>query len=73
MATVEADFEDGVLRPTKPLLLRKGERVRLLVLRKPDPARWDLERLASISKDDIDLAEAGMDSWAQSLDELDQA
>ena len=30
---IEADYEDGVLRPTKPLRLRQGERVSLVVLR----------------------------------------
>ena len=48
VAAVEADYEDGVLRPVKPLRLRPGERVHIIVRRQSDPARWDLERLAKV-------------------------
>ena len=43
---VEAQYEDGVLRPAERLSLRSGERVNLIVVRRPDPGRWDLARLA---------------------------
>jgi len=38
----------------------------------PDPTRWDLERLRATAKDDHDLAEAGIESWADELDALDR-
>jgi lipopolysaccharide/colanic/teichoic acid biosynthesis glycosyltransferase len=46
MRSVEARYEDGVLKPTEPLNLKPGERVRLVVLRRSDPSRWNLARLA---------------------------
>ncbi|MBI2894416.1 MAG: antitoxin family protein [Deltaproteobacteria bacterium] len=46
MRPIEARYEDGVLKLAKPVSLRAGERVRLIVLRRPDPDRWDLGRLA---------------------------
>jgi predicted DNA-binding antitoxin AbrB/MazE fold protein len=68
MRLVEAQYEDGLLRPTHPLPLGGGERVSLIVVRKPDPRRWDMERLAATSaSEDIDLANAGLDSWEQQL------
>jgi len=67
-SSIEADFEGGVLRPTEPLRLRPGERVRLIVLRQPDPARWDLERLAAAPDEDAALAGAGIAAWADELD-----
>jgi predicted DNA-binding antitoxin AbrB/MazE fold protein len=73
VATIEADFERGVLRPTKPLALREGERVRLVVVRRSDPSRWDLDRLAQGADDDLALAEAGLGAWADALDERDRA
>lgn len=32
MLAFDADYENGVLRPTKPLALKPGERVRLIVV-----------------------------------------
>jgi predicted DNA-binding antitoxin AbrB/MazE fold protein len=72
MATIEADFEKGVLRPTEKLALREGERVRLVVLRQADPSRWDLKRLAVSAAEDAALAEAGLESWADALDAQDR-
>jgi predicted DNA-binding antitoxin AbrB/MazE fold protein len=72
MASVEAEYENGVLRPATPLRLRPGERVHIIVQRQPDASRWDLERLASVSDDDRELAAAGLDEWGQALkDEAD--
>jgi len=51
--------------------LRQGEKVRLILQREPDPARWDLERLRSTTTEDRDLAEAGLEAWADALDALD--
>jgi predicted DNA-binding antitoxin AbrB/MazE fold protein len=68
MRPVEALFENGILRPAKPLNLRPGERVGLIVVRKPDPARWDFARLAATSAEDEQLANAGLEDWAGALD-----
>jgi predicted DNA-binding antitoxin AbrB/MazE fold protein len=46
MRTVEALYEDGLLKPQTPLSLRPGERVGVIVVRQPDPSRWNLDRLA---------------------------
>ncbi len=72
MRPIEADYEDGVLRPTKPLLLRQGERVAVVVLRRPDPSRWDLKRLASTGvAEDGALAAEGVDAWVDELERED--
>jgi predicted DNA-binding antitoxin AbrB/MazE fold protein len=69
MKPVEAEFDNGVLHPVKPLRLRQGERVRLIVLRSSDPARWNLERMArAANSEDEALAEAGLTAWADDLD-----
>lgn len=70
MRPVEALFEDGTLKPAKPLNLRQGERVALIVVRRPDAARWDLARLAS-NREDEELATLGLDEWAAALDHED--
>jgi predicted DNA-binding antitoxin AbrB/MazE fold protein len=67
MRPVEARYEDGVLKPEEPLPLQPGERVRVVVLRRTDPARWDLARLASRPDEDRALAEAGLADWADAL------
>jgi predicted DNA-binding antitoxin AbrB/MazE fold protein len=46
MRFIEARYEKGLLKPEAPLALTPGERVALIVVRHPDPRRWDLERLA---------------------------
>jgi predicted DNA-binding antitoxin AbrB/MazE fold protein len=68
---IEAEFADGVLRPVRPLALRSGERVGLLIVRRPDAARWDLSRLSKASRDDERLTEQGLTEWASSLDRED--
>jgi len=73
MRVVEAQYENGFLKLSRPLPLRGGERVGLIVVRRPDPRRWDMERLAaSHTSEDIELARAGLDSWEQQLDKEDQ-
>ena len=42
---IDASYEDGSLKLDKPLPLRAAERVAVVVVRKPDPSRWDLARL----------------------------
>lgn len=69
MRPVEARYEDGLLKPENPLPLRAGERVGVILVRRPDPARWDLARIAATSRtEDEDLAHAGLDDWAAALD-----
>ncbi|HTX37397.1 MAG TPA: antitoxin family protein [Bryobacteraceae bacterium] len=66
---VEAQYEDGVLRPVERLGLRAGERVNVIVVRRPDARRWDLARLSSASnQEDLSLSEQGLGEWASSLD-----
>jgi predicted DNA-binding antitoxin AbrB/MazE fold protein len=69
---VEALYENGILRPAKPLNLRPGERVGVIVVRQPDQTRWDLARLAALQNEDADLAGAGLDEWAATLDREDR-
>jgi len=70
MRMVEARFERGILRPTRPLALRPGERLHLIVLRQPDPQRWDMARLAkSLPADEAVLTEQGLEDRAASLDQ----
>jgi hypothetical protein len=52
----------------RPLSLTPGKRVALIVVRHPDPRRWDLERLAkSTGEEDRDLTEQGLAEWADAL------
>jgi len=61
MRVIEARYEEGLLKPETPLPLTPGERVALIVVRHPDPKRWDLERLArSGAEEDRELAEQGL-------------
>jgi predicted DNA-binding antitoxin AbrB/MazE fold protein len=73
MGPIEALYEGGLLRPISPLPLRSGERVALIVMRRPDASRWNLERLATHGNDDLALAEAGLDEWAAALEREDGA
>jgi len=68
---IEAQYEGGLLRPSTPLALRPGERVGLIVVRKPDPSRWDFARLSKSSAEDAALTEQGLEDWAASLDQED--
>lgn len=72
MAIIEAEFDNGVLRPVRRLPLRPGERVGIVVVRRPDPARWDLNRLSKLSANDQKLAEEGLGDWAAALDREDR-
>ena len=73
MKLVEARYEKGLLRPTTPLPLRPGERVNLIVVRRPDSRRWNLDQLAKTSaKEDLDLAEQGLADWSVELDKEDR-
>lgn len=55
------------------MALTPGERVALIVVRHPDPKRWDLERLArSGAEEDRGLAAQGLAEWADALDEEDR-
>ena len=66
---IEAQYEGGVLRPVEQLSLRPGERVKLIVVRNPDPNRWDLAKLAKTANgEDLGMAELGLAEWAGELD-----
>lgn len=72
MRVIEACYEGGLLRPTEPLVLRPGEYVRLIVVRRPDPKRWNIQALATGGRDeDLSLAEQGLGDWAETLDRED--
>ena len=72
MQLVEARYEEGLLKPTAPLALRPGEWVNLIVVRRADPNRWNLDRLAkSGTTEELALAEQGLADWATKLDEED--
>jgi predicted DNA-binding antitoxin AbrB/MazE fold protein len=72
MASVEAEYDNGVLRPMKPLHLQPGERVHIIVKRQPDASRWNLPRLAGANQEDVELASTGLDDWAQLLTDEDR-
>ena len=73
MRPIEARYEKGMLKPTEPLALRSGESVNLIVVRRADPSRWDIHRLAmSGNAEDLTLAEQGIEDWAAKLEEEDQ-
>lgn len=72
MRIIEAQYEEGRLKPETPLTLRQGERVALIVVRHPDRKRWNLEKLAKNGTDeDLSLAEQGLADWADALDRED--
>lgn len=72
MRFIEARHEEGLLKSETPLALAPGERVALIVIRHPDPKRWDLQRLAKSSEtEDRLLAEYGLTEWADELDRED--
>jgi predicted DNA-binding antitoxin AbrB/MazE fold protein len=73
MRPIEALYQDGVLKPAKPLSLRPGEQVGLIVVRRPERARWDLARLAGALSEDEELAETGLQAWADDLDAQDRS
>ena len=67
MEVIEAEFNDGVLRPRRHLSLRPGERVGIVVVRRPDLSRWDLARLSKVVPDDESLVEEGLGEWETML------
>jgi predicted DNA-binding antitoxin AbrB/MazE fold protein len=72
MRVIEARYEEGHLTPESPLALQPGERVGLILLRRPDPKRWDMAQLAkSGTTEDLDLARQGLGDWAEALDRED--
>lgn len=64
MRSVEARYEHGTLELAQPLPLTPGERVRVIVLRQPDPRRWNWAELSAVdTSEDLALAEAGLSDW----------
>lgn len=72
MQPVDASYEGGVLKLAKPLSLRAGEQVTVVVIRRPDRARWNLARLSETAHEDLALAEAGLTEWGAALDAEDR-
>jgi predicted DNA-binding antitoxin AbrB/MazE fold protein len=73
MEFIDARFVNGVLRTVRRLPLRPGEHVGIVVVRRPDPARWDLERLSKAPvQDEAGLPEEGLGEWANALDHEDR-
>lgn len=72
MAGIAARFENGVLHPLRPLTLRQGEQVEVIVIRRGDAARWDLDKLAAAPDEDLELAEAGLEAWTEGLESQDR-
>jgi predicted DNA-binding antitoxin AbrB/MazE fold protein len=69
MRPVDARYEHGTLKLSQPLPLTPGEQVRVIIVRKPDPKRWNLEKLQSTdASEDSSLAEAGLSEWEHGLD-----
>ena len=73
MRRVRAEYRDGILKPDRPLKLQPGERVKLIVLREADAARWDLHKLSRGASEDRELAESGLDGGVDTLDDEDRA
>jgi hypothetical protein len=67
MGPLRARHQNGSLVPAKPLPLCPGGSVAHIFVHEPDPARWQLDRLASCSDEDLNLAAAGLCDWAASL------
>ena len=73
MRLIEARYEEGMLKPVEPLALHSGESVNIIVVRRADPSRWRINRLAmSGDAEDIALAEQGIEDWAAMLEKEDQ-
>jgi predicted DNA-binding antitoxin AbrB/MazE fold protein len=69
MRSVEAKYEQGTLKLSQPLPLTPGERVRVTVVRQPDPKRWDLAKFrAADTSEDLALSEAGLADWDHAID-----
>ena len=70
---LEAQYENGLLRPCGKLNLRSGERVKIVVLRRPDRGRWDFARLSQTSDDEAALTKQDLSNWAAALDSEDHS
>jgi predicted DNA-binding antitoxin AbrB/MazE fold protein len=69
---MRARYENGALLPAKPLPLKQGESVSIVVLRDSDPSRWDIAKLSRHPEEDSALAEAGLAEWAEALEREDR-
>jgi hypothetical protein len=68
MRPIEALCEDGLPKAKTPLSPRPGEEVGVILIRHPEPRRWNLQRLASGGRnDDLLLAEQGLAEWRDTL------
>ncbi len=63
-----------MLRLAERLGLRPGELVNLIVVRRPDPRRWDLAKLAhTANEDDLALDEQGLAEWVGDLEATERS
>ena len=67
-------FDVLVLGPPLPGgAVAKGIIVGLIVVRRPDPSRWDLQRLATTGEgEDLALAKQGLGDWVDGLEAEDR-
>ena len=62
-----------MLNPMRPLKLQPGERVDLIIVRRPDPSRWNLDRIANtVDVEDKQLTEQGLADWSVNLEREDR-
>jgi hypothetical protein len=52
----------------RALQLRLGERVGLIIVRRPDPTQWNLDRIANTVDEDKQLTEQGLANWSVDLE-----
>ena len=73
MKTFEVRYEDGVLKPAKPLPLTPGENIAVILVRPDDPRLKNLERFVATHAEELDyLTEAGLQEWVEMLDKIDK-
>ena len=65
MITIEAIYEDGVLKPTQPLPLREHETVRIIVQAVDQPTPTDLEEARCIVR-----RSQGLIGWTGDIETL---
>jgi predicted DNA-binding antitoxin AbrB/MazE fold protein len=65
-------YEDGVLKPRKPLPLSPGESVEVVIIGPTDPKLKNLQRFAAEHGEDLDfLTSVGLEEWPAMLDKAE--
>jgi predicted DNA-binding antitoxin AbrB/MazE fold protein len=73
MKTFAMRYEDGVLKPSKPLPLSPGESVEVVLIGPADPRLQNLQRFAAEHGEDLDfLTRVGLDEWSAMLEREDR-